>query len=185
MDLHKYWDSSKDEKCARNITDVPWLQESLELWMMSCLSILDIGCGIGSVATMMLAIRPDLNFTLLNISQAQLDMCPDEFPKICGDAEAIPLPDNSFDSAMALYVMWHLDRDLALSEMRRVVRPGGVIFIYDMRGGEMPELGYVAYDWDGEEPANVNTDHFRKFMPNFSDVFPHIKPVIVREINCK
>lgn len=143
--------------------------------------VLDIGCGIGEVARLMKAERPDLDFILLNISQSQLDMCPD-YRKICANAEDIPLPDSSVDCVMACYVMGHLNKDKALQEMRRVLKPGGVLFIADVTGGEMPELSYVAHAWEGWEPQDMNTDAFSELMPDFAQRFPQIRPVIVREV---
>lgn len=56
--------------------------------------VLDIGCGVGAVAEIMHALRPDLSFTLQNCSAAQLALCQD-FPKIHGDMEAIDAPDGA------------------------------------------------------------------------------------------
>lgn len=143
--------------------------------------VLDVGCGIGEVARLMHEARQDLEFVLLNRSQAQLDLCPD-FEKLHADAHAIPMPDASVDAVMACYVMGHLDKDRALSEMRRVLKPGGVLFIADMSGGAIPDLDYVAHDWDGETPVGMNTDAFDRLMPDFAQRYPQIRPVIVREV---
>mgnify|MGYP003651393971 CR=1 FL=1 len=144
-------------------------------------TVLDIGCGVGEVARVMKEMRSDLDFILLNISQAQLDMCP-PFRKICADAADIPLPDESVDAVMACYVLGHLDHDTALREMRRVIRPGGVLFVADMSGGEIPDLDYTAYDIGGYCPKNMNTREFDKFMPDFATRYPHIRPSIMREV---
>ncbi len=45
------------------------------------------------------------------------------------DAQDIPFPDESFDAIVANHMLFHLtDRDQALSEMRRVLRPGGSFY---------------------------------------------------------
>ena len=50
-----------------------------------------------------------------------------------GDARDLPLADASFDAALVLGPLYHLtdraDRLRALAEVRRVVRPGGLIFV--------------------------------------------------------
>lgn len=47
-----------------------------------------------------------------------------------GSATALPFPDNSFDGAFSFWVLEHIARPAAmLDEMRRVVRPGGTIFL--------------------------------------------------------
>jgi ubiquinone/menaquinone biosynthesis C-methylase UbiE len=143
--------------------------------------ILDVGCGVGEVARLMKAARTDLAFTLLNISPAQLAMCPAEFDQVCASGENIPLADESFDAAMALYSMGNMDKDAALAEMRRVVRPGGVVFVADIEGDDLSALGYTAHEWEGVTPADMNTEHFRRLVPDFHAIFPKAKPVIYRE----
>lgn len=144
--------------------------------------VLDVGCGVGEVALRMKEMRPDLEFILLNVSESQLALCPPEFDRIHAGVESIPLPDASVDAVMACYVLGHADKELALAEMRRVLKPGGVLFVADMTGGEIPELDYTAHDWDGVEPNGMNTIAFDKLMPEFAAQHPQIKPVIVREV---
>jgi ubiquinone/menaquinone biosynthesis C-methylase UbiE len=40
-------------------------------------------------------------------------------------AEALPFPDDAFDVAVANHMLYYVDRDRALPEIRRVLRPGG------------------------------------------------------------
>jgi SAM-dependent methyltransferase len=59
-----------------------------------------------------------------------------------GDACAIPFPTGRFDRALALLVLHFVpDADKAVAEMRRVVRPGGVVgaAVWDHLGG-MPGM---------------------------------------------
>lgn len=142
--------------------------------------VLDVGCGVGAVSRLMALRRPDLEFILLNMSMSQLGMCP-PFASVCASAEAIPLRDGSVDCVMACYVMGHLDIKVALAELRRVLKVGGILFIVDMTGGEMPLLQYTAHDWRGECPE-METTAFNAWMPNFREVYPNIRPVIVREV---
>jgi SAM-dependent methyltransferase len=50
-----------------------------------------------------------------------------------GDARSLPVPDHAFDAALVLGPLYHLteaaDRQRALSEARRAVVPGGLIFV--------------------------------------------------------
>jgi len=50
-------------------------------------------------------------------------------PDLVWDGQAIPLPDNSVDCAMATEVLEHCLEPLeVMSEIHRVIRPGGVLF---------------------------------------------------------
>lgn len=112
--------------------------------------VLDIGCGVGAVAAMMAEIRPDLRFLLLNVSQAQLDLCPQPAAaKLLGDMHAIPAPDSSVDAVLFCYALGHGLVDVAIAEAARVLRPGGVLFIWDLAAEEsgpiIEALGYKAH----------------------------------------
>lgn len=143
--------------------------------------VLDVGCGVGEVPRLMKEARPGLEFVLLNISQSQLELCP-PFRKIHASVEDIPLPDCSVDAVMACYVLGHADKDKSLSEMRRVLKPGGVLLVVDITGGRIDALEYTAHDWDGDFPEGMNIESFGRMMPDFRERYPHIKPVIFREL---
>ncbi len=65
----------------------------------------------------------------------------------CGTAEALPLPDACFDTAVAIFVLCSVtDPRRALSEVRRVLKPGGTFrFIEHVRaeGGRAAQV----QDW--------------------------------------
>lgn len=94
-------------------------------------TVLDLGCGIGEVARLMQLQRPDLRFILLNISPAQLGMCPD-LPRVAGDMNRIPLAPASVDCVMIVYALGHGDMANTLRDVARVLRRGGTLFIYDL-----------------------------------------------------
>ncbi|TAY17575.1 class I SAM-dependent methyltransferase [Rhizobium leguminosarum] len=105
--------------------------------------VLDVGCGTGS-----------LTFTLAETSSlkeiAAVDYSPvfveaakrrNTDPRVSiqqADACALPFEDKRFDRAMALLVLHFVpEAGKAVSEMRRVVRPGGVVAaaVWDHYGG--------------------------------------------------
>jgi 3'-phosphoadenosine 5'-phosphosulfate sulfotransferase (PAPS reductase)/FAD synthetase/ubiquinone/menaquinone biosynthesis C-methylase UbiE len=95
--------------------------------------IVDAGCGIGELAKLMQAERPDLSFKLLNLSAMQLAHCPQDMALIEADFDKMPLADESVDVVMFSFAICHSDDWLkTLLEARRVLREGGVLFIYDM-----------------------------------------------------
>ncbi len=58
-----------------------------------------------------------------------------------GSAEQIPLPDASCDAAL-LFFVWHhvVDRESAVRELRRVVKPGGKLFVQVNFSDRMPDV---------------------------------------------
>ena len=105
--------------------------------------IVDMGSGVGEVARLWSELQP-VSFTLVNISPAQLALSPTSMAQICAHMTAVPLPPESFDAAIFVFSIGHADRAAAFSEAARLVRPGGVVFIYDMVG-EGKNLGLLDY----------------------------------------
>lgn len=97
--------------------------------------VLDAGCGTGALARLMREQRPDLTFKLLNASAAQLAQCPQGMERILADFAATGLPDESVDVVMFAFSLSQApDWWAALREARRVLKEGGVLFIFDMEG---------------------------------------------------
>jgi ubiquinone/menaquinone biosynthesis C-methylase UbiE len=76
-----------------------------------------------------------------------------------GSAEHIPLPDGSCDAAL-LFFVWHhvVDREGAAQELRRVVGPGGKLFVVTNLADRMPDIWWfrVMPEW-----MNVDRAQFR------------------------
>jgi SAM-dependent methyltransferase len=76
-----------------------------------------------------------------------------------GSAEHIPLPDSSCDAAL-LFFVWHhvVDRDAAAQELRRVVKPGGRLFVQANFSDRMPDVWWfrVMPEW-----KKIDTAQFR------------------------
>jgi ubiquinone/menaquinone biosynthesis C-methylase UbiE len=104
--------------------------------------VLEVGCGTG-VLTRDLARRvgPFGRVTAIDPSESLLRVCArlaDEAGLASrvllrlGDAGALDLPPNSFDNAASTFVFQHLtDPRAALKEIRRVLRPGATIAIFE------------------------------------------------------
>ena len=59
-----------------------------------------------------------------------------------GDAQSLEFPDNTFDTAVASFVFCSVpDPVLGLKELRRVVKPGGVVLLMEHVRSEVPVLG--------------------------------------------
>jgi len=103
--------------------------------------LLDVGCGPGTI-TMDLAdvVGPGGTVTALERTEDALDLARGEAERrgttnvgfVVGNVQALDLPDASFDVVHAHQVLQHVDDPvLALREMRRVCRPGGIVAARD------------------------------------------------------
>jgi SAM-dependent methyltransferase len=92
--------------------------------------ILDVGCGTGANLEMLGQFGEAHG---VDVSQDALAFCRARGLEQVkhGAAEKLPYEDNSFDLVTGLDVVEHLDDDAAgLSEMRRVLRPGGRVLLF-------------------------------------------------------
>ncbi|GAA1798744.1 hypothetical protein GCM10009682_20400 [Luedemannella flava] len=78
-----------------------------------------------------------------------------------GSAERIPLPDASCDAALMFFV-WHhvVDREAAAAELRRVLKPGGILFVQVNLADRMPDTWWfrVVPEWADADRAQFRTE---------------------------
>ena len=68
-----------------------------------------------------------------------------------GDVQALPFGDGEFDCAVAAWMLYHVpDLDRGLSELRRVLRPGGRLIAVTNGRDHMQELRRLAGEWAWE-----------------------------------
>ncbi|HEV2912842.1 MAG TPA: class I SAM-dependent methyltransferase [Pyrinomonadaceae bacterium] len=92
--------------------------------------ILDVGCGTGANLELLARYGEAEG---VDVSTDALSFCRERGLENVrqGAAELLPYEDGSFDLVTALDVVEHLDDDVAgLSEMRRVLRPGGRALLF-------------------------------------------------------
>lgn len=93
-------------------------------------AVLEVGCGTGAIlqglaaAGTKLVAGVDINPARL----AEARQAASRASLICADGLQLPFADRSFDLAVChFYLLWVSDALLALQEMRRVTRPGGMV----------------------------------------------------------
>ena len=124
-------DSNPDDykRAAASFT-IPYAERALkEVALPAGSRVLDVATGTGSLA--FAAAREGLNVLATDSSQAMVDaVLSENLPNLEArrmDGQAMDLPDASFDAAFSNFgVMLFPDWRAGLSEMARVVRPGGV-----------------------------------------------------------
>ena len=95
--------------------------------------VLDIGTGTGSLAAAVEASMPASQIVGVDPSKGFISYAQKNAKSTCvqfdvGDAQALKYKDASFDSTLALLVMNFVpDHHKAITEMRRVTRPQGII----------------------------------------------------------
>jgi ubiquinone/menaquinone biosynthesis C-methylase UbiE len=102
--------------------------------------LLDLGCGVGSITLDLAKIVAPGQVIGVDLDASQLELARSSATRrgltnvrfeVAGAYE-LPFPDNTFDAALAHTLLIHLrEPGRALRELRRVVRPGGVVAVSD------------------------------------------------------
>jgi SAM-dependent methyltransferase len=92
-------------------------------------TVLDVGCSAGYLLEA--ARTLGLAAAGVDASHYAVDLCRQRgFRAEVGALEALPFPDGTFDVVTAKHTLEHTSAPLqALAEMRRVLQPGGVVFL--------------------------------------------------------
>jgi SAM-dependent methyltransferase len=118
--------------------------------------VLDVGAGTGKLTRGLVA----LGFDLVAVEPGalmleQLRQAVPEAEALEAPAESIPLPDASVDAAFAGQAYHWFDRESAVPELHRVIRPGGGLALlwnwWDERDPLQAELGLLV-GYAGHEP---------------------------------
>jgi demethylmenaquinone methyltransferase/2-methoxy-6-polyprenyl-1,4-benzoquinol methylase len=116
--------------------------------------VLDLAGGTGDMARLFaqrvgaggLVVHTDINASMLAAGRDRLLDAGLVLPTVRCNAEALPFASRSFDCVSIAFGLRNVtDKDRALAEMRRVIRPGGVALVLEF-SHVAPALA-PAYDW--------------------------------------
>jgi SAM-dependent methyltransferase len=92
--------------------------------------LLDCGCGDFTSSEKLIECRPDLSWNAIDIFKSDRIPKNVKFSTVDLEREKLPFPDDYFDAIMVLHVMEHIEQlNNICSELRRVLKPGGIIYI--------------------------------------------------------
>jgi SAM-dependent methyltransferase len=128
---------SLDKRLERQRDAAPALAARVAEWLLPTSGserVLDVGSGTGAFA---LAVAPLVGEVVgVEVDEERVEaarkLAPENVRFEVGDASALPFERASFDLAGCLRVLHHARRpELVVSELSRVVRPGGRILLVD------------------------------------------------------
>lgn len=130
-------------------------QAALQQW-------LDMGCGTGYFCEQLQQRWPQAQGIGLDLAEGMLKVarrrCP-ELVYLCADAEQLPLVDNSQDLVFSsLALQWCSDFGQVLQEIKRVLKPGGLLLFSSLADGSLLEL---RHSWQAVD----NLAHVNQFRP--------------------
>ncbi|MDP9173348.1 MAG: class I SAM-dependent methyltransferase [Planctomycetota bacterium] len=143
--------------------------------------LLDVGCGAGNYTLKMLEKLPNLDITLIDLSQPMLDRAHERISAktsgkvttIQGDIRQIDLGVGTFDIVLAAAVLHHLRADeewqAVFTKLHRCLAPGGSVWISDMVEHSIPAIESEMIARYGEYLATLKDDAYR------DAVFAYIK----------
>lgn len=157
--------------------------------------VLELGCGTGEFwrknidnldKNLNICIS-DFSESMLKIAKANLKDIKLKFKFKEINAENIPFKDNTFDIIIAQHMIYFVpNMDKALKEIKRVLRPGGKLYVTANSKYSMLELNELLEDFSPKSGLNSNGYSTRFELENGKEILgKHFKNIHVNILNGK
>ncbi|MEA3008702.1 MAG: hypothetical protein QOJ91_394 [Sphingomonadales bacterium] len=113
--------------------------------------VLDIGCGSGTLARRIMALRPDVSIEGIDV----LVRPGTEIPVTQFDGDTIPWEDGHFDIALFVDVLHHTEAPARLLAEAKRVSKGGIVIKDHFREGVLADATLRFMDWVGNAQHGV------------------------------
>lgn len=132
--------------------------------------VLELGSGTGAFAARLAAI-PTMRVKATDMSRRMVEVAQSRgLDAEVVNAQDLPYADESFDAVAALWMLYHVpDRAAALSEVRRVLRPGGIFVAITVGNDHLADLR-VAAGGQPWHPSFSSENGEEQLAPHFSHV---------------
>ncbi|SRR5579885_126221 len=132
--------------------------------------VLELGCGTGVLWNINPArMSPawhitlsDLSVGMLREARANLGEGRPQISYAHCDAQALPFGEDTFDAVVANHMLYHVeDRERAISEVARVLRPGAIFYATTNGFAHLRELDHIIKRFmPGPSPFEENAERF-------------------------
>jgi len=138
----------------------------------SASSVLDVGCGAGNYTLKLLSRLPNLDVTLIDLSEPMLARAKQRIRVATGRIEAVQsdirevkLAREGFDIILAAAVLHHLRTDdewrAVFVKFYKALRPGGSLWIFDLVDSELASVREITWRRYGEYLTQLGGPEYR------------------------
>jgi malonyl-CoA O-methyltransferase len=141
--------------------------------------VADIGCGKGRFARIFKHSYPGAEIAALDLSQQMLRYAPPDLLRCSGSMTDLPFDSAVFDAVYATESLEHaVDIEKAVSEICRIVKPGGHIVIIDKNAEHWGQLETPAWEkwFRREELENLLRRDCREVSSRFISYWEDVEP---------
>jgi malonyl-CoA O-methyltransferase len=174
-----------DNHTALQHTVLAALLEKVKPHLSRTAQILDAGCGTGRLAKEL----PTHKIVQLDVAFAMCAKVAKKGPTVNATMEALPFADATFDIVFSsLVLQWLPDWQHAIYEMKRVLKPGGVLAVSTFGDGTLEELKesfatgdrYPHVSWFLPASEFHYKETIIEYFPDLKSLMKHLKAIGAR-----